>query len=327
MCMCVAQEERPTAEGDPPHTLEEKTDRSQDEPVGNKEGVNTKDEELNQPPTATEPEAKGSKGETKKEEGDQEDSSSVEEEEVAALLQNLANKSSQTNGNKRARRSARERKSSLYSDYETEFKGNWDQGTAYVARKKSQGTESKKEAAKEMYDGLNPNLGKKITENSKRLLDLLQSSAKQGRAPQSVPLVAPAPAWKPSRLSIAKFIESKLAGPDMTRPREFETAFTRVAPMNNFGAPVMNGVNEGPDKSMDTARLMSLLSSLTNQSGGMMEDRQQAMHTFSQAMAGTMQQANPAMLQSLLNGTLQNQPPQQMFPPFSSGMHAPPYHQ
>jgi len=246
---------------------------------------------------------------------------------VAALLQNLANKPAETNGTKRARRSARERKSSLYSDYETEFKGNWDQGTAYVARKKSQGTEAKKGAARESYDGLNTNLGKKITENSKRLLDLLQSSAKQGRSSQHVPLVAPAPAWKPSRLSIAKFIESKLAGTDMTRPKDFETAFTRVAPMNNYGAPVMNGGNEGPDKPMDTARLMSLLSSLTNQSGGMMDDRQQAMHTFSQAMAGTTQQANSAMLQSLLNSTLQNQPPQQMFPPFPGSMHAPPYHQ
>ena len=250
------------------------------------------------------------------------------EEEVAQLLQNLANKPSEENVSKRARRSTRERKSSLYSDYETEFKGNWDQVAAPAPRRKNQNVEVKRESAKEMYNGFDQKYGRKITENSKRLLDLLQSSAKQGRSSQLMPLVAPAPSWKPSRLSIAKFIESKMSGRDIPGPREFETAFSRVAPVNTFAPqPMMNLGNGGIDKHMDTARLMSLLSSLTNQPGGMPDDRQQAMHAFSQSMSGGMQQTNPGMLQSLLNSTLQNQQQMHQYPPYRGGMHAPSYHQ
>lgn len=256
--------------------------------------------------------------------GSKDNKNSTVEEEVAALLQNLANEPSESNGNKRTRRSARERKSSLYSDYETEFKGNWDQA-AYAPRKKNQVTSAKRESAKDSYVDFNQNMGKKITENSKRLLDLLQSSAKQTRPSQHMPLMAPTPAWKPSRLSIAKFIESSVYGADIIRPRDFETSFSQIPPGNNYGGlPGMNGGNE----SVETARLMSLLSSLTNQPGGMMDNRQQAMNMFSQGITGAMQQqVNPAMLQSFLNANLHNQPPQRMqYPTYPGGMHAPPYH-
>lgn len=264
--------------------------------------------------------------ETKKEDINKD--SSVEEE-VAELLQNLANKPTKENGQKRTRRSARERKTSIYSDYETEFKGNWDQG---ASRKKSQHREIKPEfaahasapSAKDMYNGFHEEFGKTITENSRRLLDLLQSSAKPERPLQGMPLVAPAPSWKASRLSIAKFIESKMTGADRQIPKEYETAFTRIAPPN-YGPPVMHGGGEDMAKPFDTARLMSLLSSLTNQTGGLSGDRQASMQAFNnQGMPGAMQQLNPSMLQSFLNSTLQSQAAPH-YPPYP-GMPGPPYH-
>jgi hypothetical protein len=248
------------------------------------------------------------------------------EEEVAALLQNLANKPSESVGTKRTRRSARERKSSLYSDYETEFKGNWDHAATRVPRRKNQATGARGESTKDSYNGFNENMGNKITENSKRLLNLLQSSVKSGMSTHHTPFTGPAPSWKPSRLSIAKFIESNISGADLNRPREFETAFTQVAPGNRYvGMPAMSGGNQ----SIDPARLMSLLSSLTNHPGGMMDDRQQVMNGFSQGMPGAMQQhPNSAMLQSFLNANMHNQPPQRMhpYPPYPGSMHTPPYH-
>jgi len=52
------QEEWPTAEGDPHHTLKRKSGKSQEEPEGNKEVVDIKDEKLNQTPSIIKAEAK-----------------------------------------------------------------------------------------------------------------------------------------------------------------------------------------------------------------------------------------------------------------------------
>lgn len=274
--------------------------------------------------------------ETRQESGEEKSTKGASvEEEVAALLQNLANKPSEQGVAKRARRSARERKSSLYSDYETEFKGNWDLGTEYAPRRKDRSEANTQPvdplsstSTKDVYNGFPPEFGKKIAENSKRLLDLLQSSAHTGQFSQVPSRPASAPSWKPSRLSIAKFIEAKIAGQNAFARRDYETAFARITPQTNYPTPAMNGGRNPADTSADTARLLSLLSTLTNRPESLLEGQQQGIPGLFQGMPGAQQQGNSSLLQALLQGSLSNQTNQQMHQYPYPGLHNPAsYHQ